>query len=564
MRGLVDLELSIGDYVLSGGELPALVVIDAVLRLLPGRHRRGIDGRGVVRRGPPRVPAVHAPAEFRGKGVPDILTSGDHGAVARWRRSRRARGRARGARTCSTSRAAAGRPRPGPRAISRTGRPAAPLRTPQPQPRLPTGPRNRRVNVLDEIVEDQLRTDLPELATGDTVKVSAKVVEGNRERIQVFEGTVMRLRGGGITRSITVRRIATGVGVERTFKIHSPRIEKIEVVRHGQVRRAQLYFLRDRVGKAATLRERRTNGCPGGRVRPRRPRRRRGRSMPDRLPWAPMAVIVPTLRHERRLWNEGLTRVAGVDEVGVAPTCGAVVAAAVIMNPGCHRIPGVRDSKTLSMAQRERLAPIIRARAVAIGVGAASVREIDSSTSTTRLTRDAPGDRARRRHGHVMVDGNRIVGFEARSGRTEHRQRRREGLLDRLRVRRGQGRPRPMMTRLGGALRLRLGAQPGLRHRDHRGAIREIGPRPFPRRSFLALQRTLAGDQLAWTSWPTRWLRETHSDSARLVRSWRTTRRRPGRPRRGSTCSMTWSRSPDKRRAHWGGERSGAWQASAA
>ena len=114
------------------------------------------------------------------------------------------------------------------------------------------------MNVLDEIVADQLRTDLPELASGDTVKVSAKVIEGNRERIQVFEGIVMRLRGGGITRSITVRRIASGVGVERTFKIHSPRIEKIEVVRHGQVRRAQLYFLRDRVGKAATLRERRT------------------------------------------------------------------------------------------------------------------------------------------------------------------------------------------------------------------------------------------------------------------------------------------------------------------
>jgi large subunit ribosomal protein L19 len=127
------------------------------------------------------------------------------------------------------------------------------------RPALPTQSRNRRVNVLDEIVQDQLRTDLPEIATGDTVKVSAKVVEGNRERIQVFEGTVMRLRGGGITRSITVRRIASGVGVERTFKIHSPRIDKIEVLRHGEVRRAQLYFLRKRVGKAATLRERRAN-----------------------------------------------------------------------------------------------------------------------------------------------------------------------------------------------------------------------------------------------------------------------------------------------------------------
>jgi large subunit ribosomal protein L19 len=115
------------------------------------------------------------------------------------------------------------------------------------------------VNVLDEIVKDQLRTDIPELAPGDTVKVAAKVVEGSRERIQVFEGTILRLTGGGITRSVTVRRIASGVGVERTFKVNSPRIERIEVVRHGVARRAKLYFLRKRVGKSATLRERRTS-----------------------------------------------------------------------------------------------------------------------------------------------------------------------------------------------------------------------------------------------------------------------------------------------------------------
>jgi large subunit ribosomal protein L19 len=139
---------------------------------------------------------------------------------------------------------------------------AAPACRPEPdppQPRLPTteqGPPT--VNVLNEIVQDQLRTDLPVITPGDTVKVSAKVVEGNRERIQVFEGLVMRMRNSGIASTITVRRIASGVGVERTFKIHSPRIEKIEVVRHGQVRRAKLYFLRNRVGKAATtLRERR-------------------------------------------------------------------------------------------------------------------------------------------------------------------------------------------------------------------------------------------------------------------------------------------------------------------
>lgn len=115
------------------------------------------------------------------------------------------------------------------------------------------------MNVLEETTQEQIRTDIPELAPGDTVKVSARVIEGTRERVQVFEGTVMKMRAGGIQRSITVRRIASGVGVERTFKVNSPRIEKIEVVRHGQARRAQLYFLRKRIGKAATLRERRTN-----------------------------------------------------------------------------------------------------------------------------------------------------------------------------------------------------------------------------------------------------------------------------------------------------------------
>jgi len=113
------------------------------------------------------------------------------------------------------------------------------------------------MDLIRTLTNAQMKSDLPEIKTGDTVKVSAKVVEGNRERIQVFEGTVMRLRGGGLGLNITVRRIASGVGVERTFKVHSPRIEKIEVVRHGVSNRAQLYFLRDRVGKQSSLRERR-------------------------------------------------------------------------------------------------------------------------------------------------------------------------------------------------------------------------------------------------------------------------------------------------------------------
>jgi large subunit ribosomal protein L19 len=112
-------------------------------------------------------------------------------------------------------------------------------------------------DVLKTLASEQLKTDVPEIRPGDTVRVSVRVVEGNRERLQAYEGTVLRVRNGGLDQQITVRRIASGVGVERTFLVHSPRVEKIEVTRHGHVRRAALYFLRERVGKAATLREKR-------------------------------------------------------------------------------------------------------------------------------------------------------------------------------------------------------------------------------------------------------------------------------------------------------------------
>ena len=113
------------------------------------------------------------------------------------------------------------------------------------------------MTVLDEIVQDQLRTDLPVLATGDTVKVSAKVVEGNRERVQVFQGVVIRRQGGGARETFSVRKISFGVGVERTFPVHSPIIARIEVITRGDVRRAKLYYLRDRIGKAAKVKEKR-------------------------------------------------------------------------------------------------------------------------------------------------------------------------------------------------------------------------------------------------------------------------------------------------------------------
>ena len=100
-----------------------------------------------------------------------------------------------------------------------------------------------------------LRKDIPEIQSGDTVRLQVRVVEGNRERLQPFEGVVMRLRGGGVNRNFTVRRITHGVGVERTFLLNSPRIEKIEVLRHARVRRQQLYYLRGLTGKAARLKE---------------------------------------------------------------------------------------------------------------------------------------------------------------------------------------------------------------------------------------------------------------------------------------------------------------------
>jgi large subunit ribosomal protein L19 len=113
------------------------------------------------------------------------------------------------------------------------------------------------MNVIDQLEHEQQKETVPHLRPGDTVRVHAKVVEGTRERIQVFEGLVIRVTGGGLRQNFTVRRVAHGVGVERTFLIHSPRIDKIEVVRHGEVRQARLYYLRGKVGKEARIRERR-------------------------------------------------------------------------------------------------------------------------------------------------------------------------------------------------------------------------------------------------------------------------------------------------------------------
>ena len=109
--------------------------------------------------------------------------------------------------------------------------------------------------IIRSIEKAQLRTDLPTFGIGDTVRVFMKVVEGSRERLQAFEGTVMAKRNGGIRETFTVRRVSYGIGVERTFPLHSPRVDHIEVIRRGKVRRAKLYYLRSLQGKAAKIKE---------------------------------------------------------------------------------------------------------------------------------------------------------------------------------------------------------------------------------------------------------------------------------------------------------------------
>lgn len=111
--------------------------------------------------------------------------------------------------------------------------------------------------IIRSVVEDNLKKDLPVIRPGDTVKAHVKVREGGKERLQVFEGVVIACRNGGIAENVTIRKISNGVGVERTFPLHSPFVDKFEVIRHGKVRRAKLYYLRDKVGKEARIKERR-------------------------------------------------------------------------------------------------------------------------------------------------------------------------------------------------------------------------------------------------------------------------------------------------------------------
>ncbi len=112
------------------------------------------------------------------------------------------------------------------------------------------------MDLIKAFTNEQLKKELPVVNVGDTIRVHNKIKEGTRERVQLFEGTVIAKHGGGISETFTVRRVAYGVGVEKTFPIHSPNVEKVDIIRHGKVRRAKLYYLRDRVGKASKVKER--------------------------------------------------------------------------------------------------------------------------------------------------------------------------------------------------------------------------------------------------------------------------------------------------------------------
>lgn len=204
------------------------------------------------------------------------------------------------------------------------------------------------MDLIRTLTDAQMKSDLPEIKTGDTVKVSAKVVEGNRERIQVFEGTVMRLRGGGLGLNITVRRIASGVGVERTFKVHSPRIEKIEVVRHGVSNRAQLYFLRDRVGKQSSLRERRDSATDIAKNEVKAAAKKAIKDEADAVLAAAAAVVAA----EEAAVAAAAATAAAAEEAAAAATAAEVVAEAV-----AAEVPAAEVSEASADVATEESAP---------------------------------------------------------------------------------------------------------------------------------------------------------------------------------------------------------------
>jgi len=215
---IVDEEISIGDYVLTGGEIPAMVLIDSVSRYVEGVIASESVEEESFSNGFLEYPQYTRPEIFLDKKVPEVLLS----------RSPRKHKKMEGRRISQNHKV-------------KTTRLI----------------KERRItmDIIKSIEHEQLKSKVPVLTVGNTVKVHVKVKEGNRERIQVFEGIIIKKQGGGVNETFTVRKISYGVGVEKTFLVHSPMVEKVEVVRVGKARRAKLYYLRDRIGKASKTKE---------------------------------------------------------------------------------------------------------------------------------------------------------------------------------------------------------------------------------------------------------------------------------------------------------------------
>ena len=262
-------EVSIGRYVLAGGELAAMVVCDAVLRKLPGAlgHEDSAHEESFSKalEGAPEYPHYTRPAEFRGWVVPEVLLSGHHARVREWRLEQsRARAIDRSASRVDLMIVLARGPLTGWFAtIGRRPRGRGPCSycayAPSiGDPPVPSALALAMSTVIDSLERAQLRR-VPAFDAGDRLRVHFQVIEGTRRRTQVFEGVVIKRQGHGARETFTVRKQSFGVGVERTFPLHSPKIERIEVAARGDVRRAKLYYLRGRVGKRARVRERRSN-----------------------------------------------------------------------------------------------------------------------------------------------------------------------------------------------------------------------------------------------------------------------------------------------------------------
>jgi tRNA (guanine37-N1)-methyltransferase len=243
-RGLE--EVSLGDVVLSGGEPVALALLDACVRLLPGvlGAPASLDEESFAG-GLLEYPHYTRPQVWEGHAVPEVLLSGHHARIRAWRRAQ--------AEVATRTR----RPDLWQRhlAADAPGRAGERSRPAEDQERV-------AMNVIQQLEQEQItqlveRRPIPEFGPGDTVRVSVKVVEGTRERVQAFEGVCIARRNRGINSAFTVRKISYGEGVERIFPLYSPQIAEIAVVRRGRVRRAKLYYLRGRTGKAARIVERR-------------------------------------------------------------------------------------------------------------------------------------------------------------------------------------------------------------------------------------------------------------------------------------------------------------------